>query len=90
VKGNCLQSSVLCKASVTTTDNKQTRTYIGVTGDNFKLGTETTGNPQQQKILKRSRAIKTLLETKRQQAQKHISMAHHQAISITQFPVVKL
>ena len=36
VKGNCLQSSVLYEARVTTTDSKQTRTYIGVTGDNFK------------------------------------------------------
>ena len=36
VKGNCLQSSVLYEARVTTTDNKQTRSYIGVTGDNFK------------------------------------------------------
>ena len=36
VKGNCLQSSVLYEARVTTTDRKQTRTYIGVTGDNFK------------------------------------------------------
>ena len=36
VKGICLQTSILYKARITTTDNNETKTYIGITGNNFK------------------------------------------------------
>ena len=34
--GNCLNSNVIYKAEVTTTDNNETKTYIGVTACDFK------------------------------------------------------
>ena len=35
-QGNCLQANVIYKADVTTTDNNETKTYIGVRANNFK------------------------------------------------------
>ena len=36
IQGNCLKTNVIYKAEVTTTDNNETRTYIGVTANDFK------------------------------------------------------
>lgn len=36
IEGKCLQKNVVYKADVTTTDNNETRTYIGVTANAFK------------------------------------------------------
>ena len=37
MQGNCLQANVVYKAEITTTDNNQTKTYIGVTANEFKI-----------------------------------------------------
>ena len=36
IQGKCLQTNVVYKADVTTTDNNETKTYIGVTANKFK------------------------------------------------------
>ncbi len=36
IQGHCLQANVVYKAEVTTTDNNETKTYIGVTATEFK------------------------------------------------------
>ena len=36
IHGNCLKTNVIYKAEVTKTDNNETRTYIGVTANDFK------------------------------------------------------
>ena len=37
MQGNCLQANVVYKAEITTTDNNETKTYIGVTANEFKI-----------------------------------------------------
>ena len=36
IEGKCLQTNVVYKADITTTDNNDTKTYIGVTSNDFK------------------------------------------------------
>ena len=36
IQGDCLQTNVVYKAEITTTDNNETKTYIGVTANEFK------------------------------------------------------
>ena len=36
MQGNCLQANVVYKADITATDNNETKTYIGVTANEFK------------------------------------------------------
>ena len=36
MQGNCLQANVVYKGDITTTDNNETKTYIGVTANEFK------------------------------------------------------
>ena len=38
MQGNCLQANVVYKADITTTDNNETKTYIGVTANDFMTG----------------------------------------------------
>ena len=37
MQGNCLQANVVYKAEITTADNNETKTYIGVTANEFKI-----------------------------------------------------
>ena len=37
MQGNCLQANVVYKTEITTTDNNETKTYIGVTANEFKI-----------------------------------------------------
>ena len=36
IEGKCLETNVVCKADLTTTDNNDTKTYIGVKSNDFK------------------------------------------------------
>ena len=36
IQGNCLKTNAIYKAEVTTTDNNETGTYIGITANDFK------------------------------------------------------
>ena len=67
VKGICLQTSILYKARVMTTDNNKTKTYIGITGNDFKTRYwNHYKSLNNNKILKQNQAFKTHLEPERQ------------------------
>ena len=86
MQGNCLQANVVDKADITTTDNNETKTYIGVTANEFNTRfrnhTKSINNRKYQNKTELSKYI--CMATERQQPTTQDQVGNHQENSVQQ------